>query len=1365
MAKKEIFYQGLDAIPVIIEDTSLTSPDYFRVTDLPTQLNAGTNVFKFKGNVSLFPENSAVYIEILDANGLPVYYEVGIDLESQEQLAIVTVFINQDTTPGNGSIIICSTLNQSAEGQILDPSEINLRWQVPIYIDISKRNDGEIIFSEIPTVTVSSNYSQVSEIEYRDLTYNGSLASLRSKEQTQTVKMQYGVGNAATYYYNNDTPMLVLNNDKGPFVLNEPNRGFVTSSLAAVINVSSSYIVSLTPSTASVDVIPQQVSSSVISFTGSAIFAQSYATPGTGSHIAILKDPMSFAINNSNDRYYPSSATISNLHVTYTLSKKADNIYTFENKTQNTYNSVNVNFSKLTPLVGTVAKIRSYYKSSGVGEYMLLNETDITQYDTEFGFNTGSLSATFALPTTHKGEKIDFKFEFISPTGFVSKQYAEIKNTTFTGGNSYIAGDDNLITGSLYVAGSTGSGVHISGKGNAAMIRSIGYEGFAKAVAGTGRGGFVIYSGSVQPILNASENYSGVGIELFANTSSYFKYTTSGSGLLDIRTDKFFLGSTNQFISGANGNIEISSSNFHLDANGNVNMSGDINAVNGIFENVSIIGQVPSSSIASSISKQWLLESWVTSSSDRFNIQFAITSSGKPYSFTAGGTFKTGMLTWTASIESGSKNTYIGSLDSSKVYDPFPKSSYLIGGNPDLVTLEPYTSASVHVKNTYPYSASFTSMLNFGFTGSAYKGGYGFDCKPTPPTGFKKWAEVHGTYNLSSYNGIGMETTSSTSHSIVNNPFYPNIGTADGIVFPTPRVSYIPSSSLYSESSLPSYFNSGSRNAGRIQTDDAVYDGAYTFCITSEIITLDSSLIGLDSYGRLINEPLGIQFAAKYCALSTYTKLWGGYVRPGGDPSSYSTTSKTSGASYRPIGATWPEYWKRDIRCELIGIDPVDASESVILSQTQSTTGTINWSMFNIPLSLALTTETEDDIGSQVIYNKFRIKLSWRKGWRADTEDDKTSGLIRFSEIRVINYPSSEGLHVPTLQLEDSAFLSDKHSTQHYGNFKPSELNAYDLGSDLLSWKDIYTSGVIQISNKFDQIKVGNKAGYGNDGENSTFIGFYAGANSYANDNSILIGNEAGRYANSSASDVVYIGKAAGKYASDTSASIFIGTEAGNNSEYGASFSEYSVAIGEQAGKFAFNAPQSIMIGSSAGFSASMASNSVIIGTKAGYAADTAQYSILLGYRSGYAMTTANSIGYNNIIIGNNISLPSSTNNSLNIGGVLFGTGLYDDSANQFAANPPLTGSVANGKIGINTRNPAYNLDVSGSGRFTNTLTVTGSLSVKDLLILTPRTTTPTSPATGSLIMSASGASGMSLFAFTGNGTAGGGWGRVVLSS
>jgi hypothetical protein len=86
---------------------------------------------------------------------------------------------------------------------------------------------------------------------------------------------------------------------------------------------------------------------------------------------------------------------------------------------------------------------------------------------------------------------------------------------------------------------------------------------------------------------------------------------------------------------------------------------------------------------------------------------------------------------------------------------------------------------------------------------------------------------------------------------------------------------------------------------------------------------------------------------------------------------------------------------------------------------------------------------------------------------------------------------------------------------------------------------------------------------------------------------------------------------------------------------------------------------------------------------------------------------------------------------------------------------------VKKGTINITT--PSASL--AGTFSISGSMQVTGSINIKDLVVLAPRTTTPTSPATGSLIMSASGTSGMSLFVFTGAGGAGGGWGRVTLGA
>jgi hypothetical protein len=41
MERKEAVYRGLEFIPVLFEDTSLTSPEYFQISEFPTRLTAG----------------------------------------------------------------------------------------------------------------------------------------------------------------------------------------------------------------------------------------------------------------------------------------------------------------------------------------------------------------------------------------------------------------------------------------------------------------------------------------------------------------------------------------------------------------------------------------------------------------------------------------------------------------------------------------------------------------------------------------------------------------------------------------------------------------------------------------------------------------------------------------------------------------------------------------------------------------------------------------------------------------------------------------------------------------------------------------------------------------------------------------------------------------------------------------------------------------------------------------------------------------------------------------------------------------------------------------------------------------------------
>lgn len=132
------------------------------------------------------------------------------------------------------------------------------------------------------------------------------------------------------------------------------------------------------------------------------------------------------------------------------------------------------------------------------------------------------------------------------------------------------------------------------------------------------------------------------------------------------------------------------------------------------------------------------------------------------------------------------------------------------------------------------------------------------------------------------------------------------------------------------------------------------------------------------------------------------------------------------------------------------------------------------------------------------------------------------------------------------------------------------------------------------------------------------------------------------------------------------------------------------IIIGVSAGSNAVNVKSSNYIGTNAGFEAGELTSANFIGPHAGYRAVGSDYSNLIGRKAGFSFT-GNTIGKNNIIIGANISLPNGAADSINIGGVIFGTGAY----NVTTGNPSIA-PAPNGKIGIGKVNPAEKVDVDG---------------------------------------------------------------------
>ena len=122
-----------------------------------------------------------------------------------------------------------------------------------------------------------------------------------------------------------------------------------------------------------------------------------------------------------------------------------------------------------------------------------------------------------------------------------------------------------------------------------ANIRTIDYQGFSAASSSHGPSGIMLWSGSISltgsgDATGKDTTYDGIGIEAVQDSSSFLRYSSSAAGNgLEIRTNTFFLGSKDSgYISGSgDGTIAISSSNFHLDTLGAVEMQGTITATAG----------------------------------------------------------------------------------------------------------------------------------------------------------------------------------------------------------------------------------------------------------------------------------------------------------------------------------------------------------------------------------------------------------------------------------------------------------------------------------------------------------------------------------------------------------------------------------------------------------------------------------------------------------------------------------------------------------------------------------------------------------------------------------------------------------------
>ena len=137
----------------------------------------------------------------------------------------------------------------------------------------------------------------------------------------------------------------------------------------------------------------------------------------------------------------------------------------------------------------------------------------------ESGFSPATTTLYIPIPDNQKDDVLDFEFKFYdNDNNEASASFKKLDND-FEGGNTFIGGGSNLVTGSVFIGNSTGSGMEFAGV-QSAFLRSVGYEGYSSASSGTGPSGFILFSGSVLTDTTNEYGNGGVGFEFHGGSGS-----------------------------------------------------------------------------------------------------------------------------------------------------------------------------------------------------------------------------------------------------------------------------------------------------------------------------------------------------------------------------------------------------------------------------------------------------------------------------------------------------------------------------------------------------------------------------------------------------------------------------------------------------------------------------------------------------------------------------------------------------------------------------------------------------------------------------------------------------------------------------
>ena len=157
--KQQAFLRrGFADLPYQVVDTSLTSPNYFNITQFPEKIGGGKTLIKLRGNGSNLRRFDETEIEVVDAAGNPVRAEV-VPFTDRFGDYLVSLYVYPETAQGAATVSIVGVATQDLQGNPINIQTndlgYNVLWTRELTILPYERNDSDIVFDVPPTVTVA----------------------------------------------------------------------------------------------------------------------------------------------------------------------------------------------------------------------------------------------------------------------------------------------------------------------------------------------------------------------------------------------------------------------------------------------------------------------------------------------------------------------------------------------------------------------------------------------------------------------------------------------------------------------------------------------------------------------------------------------------------------------------------------------------------------------------------------------------------------------------------------------------------------------------------------------------------------------------------------------------------------------------------------------------------------------------------------------------------------------------------------------------------------------------------------------------------------------------------------------------------